>query len=79
MAVEDWLWTLRRLFSSSRELRILLPRVDHGDDLHTIGGNAVDQDIIRMHDRLARAFDAPRPVKQRAFAQTLGAGFDRGV
>lgn len=47
-------------------------------DLDAFGRDPVDQDIVRMHDRLARASDAAGTVHMGVFRQSFGAGFDGG-
>lgn len=48
------------------------------DDLHRLRRHAIDQDIVGVHHRLARARHAAGPVHGGVRRQPLGARFDRG-
>ena len=47
-------------------------------DLDAFGRDTVDQDVVRMHDRFARAGDAAGAVDIRMLRQPFGTGFDGG-
>lgn len=50
-----------------------------GGDLDRVGTDLVDEDIVRVNDRLPRSLDPPGTIHERSFAQLLGAGADGRV
>jgi len=46
-------------------------------DLHSLALHPIDQDVVRMHNGLARAGCPAGPVEERVIGQPLRAGFDR--
>ena len=59
-------------------LRILLPRVQHLDDLNPIYGYAVYHDVIRMSDHLARAGHPPKAEEVGVFRSRQNGLLDQG-
>jgi len=51
--------------------------MDDGDDLDRLLTHPIHQNIVGMHDCLARPFHSARPMHQREIGQTVGAGFNR--
>ena len=47
------------------------------DDLDGVDRHAIDQDIIRVDNRLTRALDSTRSIHGGMEGQALGAGLDR--
>lgn len=46
--------------------------MDDGQNLYDLGHDAIDEDIVGMHDRLARAREAARAVNIGMMGQALG-------
>lgn len=55
---------------------IFLPRVNQVHDLDRFGRDPIDQDVIGVDHRLARALDPARPVEEWMLGQPLGTGLD---
>jgi hypothetical protein len=54
----------------------LLPGVQHGEDVDRLA-DAVDEDVVGMDDRLARAGDAAGAMDQRVIGEALGGVLNR--
>lgn len=53
--------------------------MDEADDLDNVRTSPIDEDIVRVDHRLARAGRAARTVEERVFRQSLGASLDRSA
>lgn len=68
---------MRTLPTCGVQSGILPPRVEKIDDLHRLGADTIDEDIVRMHHRLARPGYAAGAIHEGMFRQPFGAGLDQ--
>jgi len=60
-------------------LGIALSGVNEVHDFDRIGGHAIDQDVVGVHNRLSCSWHSTRPEHEGLFGQSLGTSFYRGV
>jgi len=64
------------LSASTGALRILPPGMHDADDLDRVRRHPIDENVVRMHHRLAGAVHAAKPIHERVLGQPLRASLD---